>query len=93
MSFISLFPIIWWVNRSGLSEYLVNFIIFQYLSVLAKYVKCPLFCTYLLGVWVGVWCMGVVPVHVYTHVHKCLCVEARIDVGYLSQLTTLRLIS
>lgn len=29
--------------------------------------------------------MGVVPVHVYTPVHKCLCVEARIDVEYLSQ--------
>lgn len=36
-------------------------------------------------VFVGVWCMGVVPVHVYTPVHKCLCVETRVDVGYLSQ--------
>lgn len=38
-----------------------------------------------IGCVCGMWCAGVVPLHVYTHVHNCLCAEARIDVGCLPQ--------
>lgn len=71
LSFVLLsFPIIWWANRSELTACLVNFIIFHYLSILAKYVKCPLFYTYLLGgrLWCGVWMLYLLKcAHMYTN--------------------------